>query len=128
MPSDEPFVGSDAVKAGTVRKHELRSGFRAVFPDAYVRRDRKPTLRDRAMAAWLGSHRQGVLMGLTVAAWHGCEWVDDDLPVELVWSNARPPRGLRTYDFELLADEIRVVAGVPVTTPERTAFDVGRRK
>jgi hypothetical protein len=128
MASDEPFVGSEAIKAGTLRKHQLRSRFRAVFPDVYVRRDRQLTLRDRAMAAWLWSHRQGVLAGLTAAAWHGAKWVDDDLPAELVWSNARPPRGLRTYDFDLLPDEIQVVAGVPVTTPERTAFDIGRRK
>jgi hypothetical protein len=99
-----------------------------VFPDVYVRRDQRLTLRDRAVAAWLWSHRQGVLAGLTAAAWHGSRWVDDDLPVELVWSNLRPPRGLRTYDFRLLPDEIRSVAGVPVTTPERTAFDIGRRK
>jgi hypothetical protein len=131
MTSDEPsppFLGSEAVKAGTLRKHQLRSRFRAVFPDVYVRRDQQLTLRDRAVAAWLWSHRQGVLAGLTAAAWHGSKWVDDDLPVELVWSNARPPSGLRTYDFRLLPDEVGVVAGVPVTTSERTAFDVGRLK
>lgn len=128
MASDEPFVGSEAIKAGTLRKHQLRSRFRAVFPDVYVRRDRQLTLRDRAMAAWLWSHRQGVLMGLTAAAWHGSKWLDDDLPAELVWPNARPPRGLRTYDFDLLPDEIQVVAGVPVTAPGRTAFDIGRRQ
>jgi Protein of unknown function (DUF559) len=131
MTSDEPsppFLGSEAVKAGTLRKHQLRSRFRAVFPDVYVRRDQQLTLRDRAVAAWLWSHRQGVLAGLTAAAWHGAKWVDDDLPIELVWSNARPPRGLRTFDIRLRADEVRVVAGVPVTTPERTAFDIGRRK
>jgi very-short-patch-repair endonuclease len=131
MTSDEPsppFRGSEAVKSGALRKHQLRSRFRAVFPDVYVRRDHQLTLRDRAVAAWLWSYRQGVLAGVTAAAWHGSKWVDDELPVELVWSNARPPRGLRTYDFKLLRDEIRVVAGVPVTTSERTAFDIGRRK
>ncbi|OBA75662.1 hypothetical protein A5641_24155 [Mycobacterium sp. 1554424.7] len=128
MASDEPFVGSEAIKAGTLRKHQLRSRFRAVFPDIYVRRDQQLTLRDRALAAWMWSHRQGVLAGLTAAAWHGAKWVDDDLPIELVWSNARPPRGLRTYNFELPPDEIQTIAGIPVTTPERTAYDIGRRK
>jgi very-short-patch-repair endonuclease len=127
MTRDEPFRGSEAVKAGALRKHQLCSGFRAVFPDIYVRRDQQLTLRDRAVAAWLWSHRQGVLMGLTAAAWHGAKWVDEDLPVELVWSNARSPRGLRTYNVELPPDEIQVIAGIPVTTPERTAFDIGRR-
>jgi hypothetical protein len=54
--------------------------------------------------------------------------VDDHLPVELIWGNARPPRGLRTYDITLSPDELDVVAGLPVTSPRRTAFDIGCRK
>lgn len=134
MTSDEPLIGSEAVKAGTLRKHQLRFRFRAVFPDVYVRRalGAPPacgglTLRDRAVAAWLWSHRRGVLAGLTAAAWHGSKWVDDCLPVELVWSNTRPPRGVRTYHVRLLPHEARPVVGIPVTTAERTAFDIGCR-
>jgi hypothetical protein len=128
MTSDEPFIGSEAVHGGGLRPHQLRSRFRPVFPDVYVRRDRQLTLRDRAVAAWLWSHRRGVLAGLTAAAWHGSRWVDEHLTVELVWSNARPPRGVRTSDARLRSEEFHVVAGVPVTTPERTAFDIARRK
>ncbi len=128
MTRGEPFRGSEAVKAGTLRKHQLRSQFRAVFPDIYVRRDQQLTLRDRAVAAWLWSHRQGVIAGFTAAALHGSKWVDEDVPTELVWSNVRPPRGLRTYDIRLHNGEVCSVAGIPVTTPERTAFDIGRRK
>ena len=127
-PGDEPFLGSEAVASGTLRRHQLRSRFRAVFPDVYVRRDQELTLRQRAMAAWLWSHRNGVIAGVTAAAWHGTKWVDEHLPVELIWSNARPPRGLRTYDMTLCPDELHVVAGLPVTTPGRTAFDIGCRK
>lgn len=65
---------------------------------------------------------------MTAAAWHGSKWVDEDLPVELVWSNARPPQGMKTYDYSLVPEDVRVVAGIPVTTPERTAFDIGRRR
>ncbi|CPR09340.1 hypothetical protein BN971_01506 [Mycobacterium bohemicum DSM 44277] len=128
MAIGEPFIGSEALACGALRRHQLRSRFRAVFPDVYVRRDRQPTIRDRAVAAWLWSHRRGVLAGLTAAAWHGSKWVDEALPVELIWSNARPPRGLRTFDRRLCADEFEELAGVPVTTPQRTAFDIGRRK
>ena len=124
----EPFVGSEALHKGLVRKHQLRSRCRAVFPDVYVRRDLEPTLRQRPQAAWLWSHRRGVIAGLTAAHWHGAKWVDACLPVELIWSNARPPRGIKTYDMRLEPDEFRVVAGLPVTTPQRTAFDIGRRK
>jgi len=100
-----------------LRRHQLRSRFRAVFPDVYVARDLggppprggQLTLRQRAVAAWLWSHRQGVIAGLTAAAWHGSKWVDEQLPVELIWSNARPPRGVRTYDRRLRPEEFRVV-------------------
>jgi very-short-patch-repair endonuclease len=124
----EPFVGSEALHKGLVRKHQLRARFRAVFPDVYVGRDHQPTLRQRAQAAWLWSHRQGVIAGLTAADWHGSKWVDERVPVELIWSNAQPPRGIKTYDMNLEPDEFGVVAGLPVTTPHRTAFDIGRRK
>jgi hypothetical protein len=128
MTNDEPFIGSEAVRSGTLRPHQLRSRFRAVFPDVYVRRDHQLTMRDRALAAWLWSHRSGVLAGLTAAAWHGSKWVDERRPLELVWSNARPPRGMRTYHVRLRSEELQVVAGIPVTTPERTAYDIGRRE
>jgi hypothetical protein len=126
MTSDEPFLGSEAVASGTLRRHQLRSRFRAVLPDVYVRRDEQLTLRERAVAAWLWSHRQGVLAGQTAAAWHGSKWVDEQQPVELIWSNARPPRGVRTYDMKLRPEEFSVFVSVPVTTPPRTAFDIGR--
>lgn len=126
-PLNEPFKGSEAVANGILRRHQLRSRFRAVFPDVYIRRDQQLTLQQRAVAAWLWSHRQGVLAGQTAAAWHGSKWVDEGVPVELIWSNARPPRGLRTYDARLRLEEFSVVASVPATTPTRTAFDIGRR-
>jgi very-short-patch-repair endonuclease len=126
--SAEPFIGSEAIAAGTLKPHQLRSRFRAVFPDVYVRRDQQLTLRDRAIAGWLWSHRRGVLAGPTAAAWLGSKWVDERLPVELIWSNARPPRQIHTRDVTLSPHEIAVVAGLPVTTPQRTAFDIARCK
>ncbi|OBF85597.1 hypothetical protein A5791_22520 [Mycobacterium sp. 852002-51163_SCH5372311] len=126
MTRDEPFIGSEAIANGALRRHQLRSRFRAVFPDVYVPRNARLTLRHRAVAAWLWSHRQGVIAGLTASDWHGSKWVDDRLSVELIWSNARPPRGIRTHDVRLRPDEYGLVAGLPVTTPQRTAFDIGR--
>jgi hypothetical protein len=128
MDSGGPFIGSEAVNSGTLRPHQLRSRFRAVFPDVYVPRDQQLSLRQRAVAAWLWSHRQGILAGPTAAAWHGSRWVDERLPIALIWSNARPPHGVRTHDIRLRPEESGVVTGLPVTTPQRTAFDIGRRK
>ena len=98
------------------------------MPDVYVTRDQQLTVRQRAVAAWLWSHRQGVLAGLTASAWHGSKWVDDHLPAELICSNTRPPRGIQTHNMQLRPEEYELVAGLPVTTPQRTAFDIGRRK
>lgn len=53
--------------------------------------------------------------------------MDDGLPIELVWSNARRPRGLRTYDMRLHPNEFVDLGEMRITTVERTAFDVARR-
>ncbi|OHV04257.1 hypothetical protein [Mycobacterium talmoniae] len=124
---EQPFLGSEALATRVLRQHQLRTRFRAVFPDVYVLRGPDLTVQQRAMAAWLWSHRQSVLAGLTAAAWQGSKWVDERLPIELICSNTRPPPGIRTSARHLEADEVGVVAGVPVTTPTRTAFDIGRR-
>ena len=124
---DEPFVGSEALANGLVRKHELRSHYRTVFPDVYVAKDQILTVHRRAVAGWLWSHRHGVVAGLTASALHGSKWVDDHEPIELIWQNARRPPGLRTYDMRLLEGEYAPRRGILVTTPERTAFDIGRR-
>jgi hypothetical protein len=127
MGNDEPFIGSEALAGKRLLRRQLRSRFSAVFPDVYMLRGVELTAARRATAGWLWSHRHGVLAGSTAAAWHGSKWVDEALPVELIWSNPRPPVGIRTYDARLRADEFGPVAGVPVTTPQRTAFDIGRR-
>jgi very-short-patch-repair endonuclease len=125
---DPPFVGSEAVEAGAIRKHVLRSQYSAVFPDVYVEKGAVPTLHQRAKAGWLWSHRQGVIAGLTASALHGAKWVDDAAPVELIWPNARPARGLRTYDYRLRADEFGEIDGMRITTVARTGFDIARRR
>lgn len=122
-----PFVGSEAVARGLVRKHELRARYRAEFPDVYVPKGMPLTIYDRAKAAWLYSHREGVIAGLTASALHGAKWVDDELPIELIWPNARRPRGLRTYDMRLCSNEFFEFGEMRITTIQRTAFDVGRR-
>ncbi|MGE2689655.1 hypothetical protein [Mycolicibacterium pulveris] len=122
-----PFIGSDAIADGRLKKHQLRAKYRPLFPDIYVPHDAAPTLRQRAVAGWLWSRRQGVIAGLTASALHGAKWVDDTNPIELVYSNTRPPAGIRTFDMRLGAEELVGKYGLPLTTLERTAFDIGRR-
>jgi hypothetical protein len=121
-----PFVGSEALASGLVKKHQLRAHFRTVFPDVYVPTNAVLTMHQRAKAAWLYSHREGVIAGLTASALHGAKWVDDS-PIELIWSNARRPRGLRTYDMRLHSTEFGDLGGMRITTVERTAFDLARQ-
>lgn len=123
---DKVFRGSEALRQGQLSRYQLRAGFRAIYPDVYLPRCASSSLRARAVAAWLWSGRRGVLAGLAAAALHGAAWIDDDERVELIWSNTRPPAGVLTRNQRVDTDEITAVAGFPVTTPARTAFDLAR--
>ncbi|MUL85159.1 MULTISPECIES: endonuclease domain-containing protein [unclassified Mycolicibacterium] len=126
MNLNAPFIGSEALRAGAVRKHQLRSNFQAILPNVYVPKGSALGLADKARAAWLWSHRQGVIAGLTASGLQGSEWVDESLPIELIWPNARAPHGVRTYDLHLEEGECVMRGGVPITSLGRTAFDIGR--
>lgn len=119
-------MGSQAVRAGRLSPYQLRANFRAIYPDVYVN-CAAPSLRTRSTAAWLWTGRRGVLAGLAAAALHGSNWIDDDEPVELIWRNPHPPSGVITHNQRIDVDEITRVAGLPVTTLARTAYDLSRR-
>lgn len=121
------FVGSQAVLQGTLSRYQLRTEYRAIHPNIYLPDWAAPSLRQRSEAAWLWTGRRGVLAGLAAAALHGSNWIDDDAPVELIWRNLHPPAGVITRNQRLDSDEIKHVTRLPVTTPARTAYDLGRR-
>lgn len=127
MDTAEPFIGSEALAAGNLSRHELRKYYRTVLPDVYADRHAVLTLRQRTMAAWLWSRREAVIAGSAASALHGADWVADDAPIELIWSNARPPRNVITRHDLLLDGEVLQLGGMAVTTVNRTAFDLGRR-
>jgi hypothetical protein len=64
---------------------------------------------------------------MSAAALHGSRWIDSELPAELIRSEACEVGGIIIHRGQLRDDEICVVHGIPVTTPARTAFDIGRR-
>ncbi len=125
---DDVFRGSEALRQGKVTRYQLRTDFRPIYPDTYVPRCAAPSLRTRSVAAWLWSGRRGALAGLAAAALHGSSWIDDDEPVEMVWRNPHPPAGVVTRGPRLDGGELARVAGLPVTTPARTAFDLARQR
>jgi hypothetical protein len=120
------FIGSEALAQGLLTEYELRRWHRAIFRDVYVPVGHQLTLRDRIEGAWLRSGRKGVIAGVAASALHGAQWVDRDISIEMVWPNTRPPEGIIARDETLAADEITTGAGIPVTTPARTAYDLGR--
>jgi hypothetical protein len=118
------FIGSEALAKGVVTRNDLRHHYQRLFPDVYVRGE--PTLRDFTAGAWLWSGRRAVVAGVAASALHGAAWVDPDVPIELIWRCSRPAAGLIVRNETLADDEITHVAGLAVTTPARTAFDLGR--
>jgi hypothetical protein len=122
----EVFIGTEAVAAGLVTRHELARWYRPVFPNVHAPKWRALTLDDRARGAWLWSKRRGIITGLAASALHGAEWVDADAPCELIFNSAHPPKGIVARNERIAHDEITNTRGVPVTTPARTAFDLGR--
>lgn len=121
----EPFIGSEAVANGDVDKSALRTHYRKLFRDVYVEPDAELTPLVRARAGWLWSRRRGIIAGLSAAAVHGAKWVDAKAPLEILHNNRNPLPGLRIHSDRLEDDEFTLIDGVPVTTPARTAVDVG---
>lgn len=127
MEPGEPFIGSEALASGALSRHQLRTRYRAVLPNVYVSNAANLSLERRIFAAWLWSGRRATIVGAAAAALHGSQWIPDDVPIELNHTNARPPRGVLARRDKLLEGETQVMDGRAVTTPERTAFDIGRR-
>ncbi|MFD3507226.1 DUF559 domain-containing protein [Nocardia sp. NPDC058666] len=125
---DEPFIGSWAVGAGVVTRHQLRHDFDRIAPDVYWRRGRPldPIARAKAAVHW--TKGTGVLVGRSAAALLGSAYVDADQPAEIALPrHRRPPPGITVVQAELARHERCEVDGYPVTTPTRTAFDLARR-
>jgi hypothetical protein len=124
----EVFIGSEAIQTGALTGHGLRTRYRSVCPNIYVPQFAEVTLADRANAAWLWSRRRATVAGVAAAALLGAKWVDGDEPIELIWRNPHSPEGVITRNERLAADEVMLVNGLRVTTPVRTAFDIGRHR
>ncbi len=110
---DEPFIGSEAISAGTLTRHELRKYHRAVMPDVYVGKwthlspATTPARPRVAVVTSAGGGRRH--FGGDTAR----RQVDRRgfAPVELIWPNARPPRGVITRHDTVLADETQTMHG-----------------
>lgn len=120
------IVGSEARRRG-MTGHELRRHHERVHRDVYMPSGHVLTLDERIQGAWLRTHEHGVVAGLAAAHVHGARWIADDVPVEMVWKISRPPPGIAVRRDLLQTDEV-MTQGVRVTTPARTAFELGRHR
>ncbi|MGO9385902.1 MAG: hypothetical protein ACLP4W_28520 [Mycobacterium sp.] len=125
---DWPFRGTEALAAGIVTPHRLRTDFEMVHRNVYIPRAQKLTPVTRAVAAWLWSGRSATVVGLSAAALHRTAWIDDWLPAELNRRSRDKARGIILHSDTLDEDETCMRDGIRLTTPARTAFDLGRRK
>lgn len=121
----EVFLGTEALGDGLPRS-ELRRWYRPIFRGVYIPKNARPTLQDRSIAAWLTSGRTGVVTGVAASAWHGAGWVDDWESIEILVQDRRKQAGLVVRMDRVADDEVTTIDGLPVATPARTAFDLGR--
>jgi hypothetical protein len=122
----EVFIGSAAMASGGLTRAQLRWNYRAMFPDIYHSKLVAPSLQQTTVGAWLWSGRDGVIAGRAAAALHGALWIDAMTPIEMIWRCGRPPRRIVVRNERIDADDIVMIDGMHVTTPERTAFDLAR--
>ncbi|SLF53557.1 cullin, a subunit of E3 ubiquitin ligase [Mycobacteroides abscessus subsp. bolletii] len=121
-----PLIRSEALTNRVITGYALRR-FTALYPGIYVPTDAQITPHKRAEAAWLWSRRKGTIAGVSAAALHGTKWLPQQGPAVLIHTNRRAPRDITLWSDSLPEGERMFVEGLPVTTPARTAFDIGRR-
>ncbi|MGV0722657.1 hypothetical protein ABQF17_15755 [Mycolicibacterium elephantis] len=122
------FLGTEALAAGLVTRRGLATRYQALYRNVYVPRNQPLTPVLKAKAAWLWSGRRAVVVGVSAAAMHGDKWIDTRLPAELNQASQHKTRDIVLHNDTLLPDEVVDIGGIPVTTPVRTAFDLGRRR
>jgi very-short-patch-repair endonuclease len=130
MTIDGPFRGSEAVAAGLLTPAMLRSGaVLQVFRDVYVTAGTELDLRMRSRAAHLLVPDDGALCGHSAAEMLGAACSPRNAAAEIVAprGDIRPRRGLIVRQAALDPTETVDVSGCRVTSPLRTAYDLGRR-
>jgi hypothetical protein len=121
-----PFIGAEALSNAVLPERALRKSYVQLYPGVLMPRGVDVSARQRAEAAWLWSKRRGVVAGQSAAAMLGTKWVDGRQPAELVHDNRKPPAGLIVRTETLAPGEALGIGALQVTTPARTAFDIGR--
>lgn len=123
---DQLFLGSQALQAGRLTEHDLRTRYRMVFRNVYLANGVAMTAELKARAGWLFAGPHAVLAGVSAAAVHGTKWLDADAPSVVVRADRHHPRGLTVYSYALAPQDVCSRGGMRFTTPARTGFDLTR--
>jgi very-short-patch-repair endonuclease len=123
---DSPFLGRDAVRCGELTTRRLQKDYVAIYRNVYVSKHTNVDAVTRARAAWLWAGGGCTLVGLSAAAVLGTKWIDPDLPAEICRDDRHAPDGIVVRGYQLCAEDVCTVDGMRVTTPQRTAFELGR--
>jgi very-short-patch-repair endonuclease len=128
MDISGPFRGSAAVAAGALSRGQLAGPrFRRLFPDVYAPAAVPVNMALRSRAASLLVEPCGVLAGYSAAELLGASCGPENAPAEVLFPRSRRRlAGLVVHTDALAADETVVRAGLRMTTPARTAFDLAR--
>ena len=125
-----PFLGSLAIADGLLTRADLRSGrFTPLFRDVFVEADVEVDLGVLSMGAHLFVPPDGALCGHSAAALLGARCSPPTAAAELIAprGNVAKRRGLVVRQAALAPDEVWTVGPFRVTSPLRTAYDLGRR-
>lgn len=118
-----------AALLGEVESERFDAGFRHLRGSNFVDRSTLLTARQRILGVASSAQGEPVVAGMAASILLGSAWYDDDFTIELIRSataSGRPAKGTITHRFDIDPSDWCVVDGVRVTTPLRTAFDIGR--
>lgn len=120
-----PFIGSEALRSGSLTRGQLRWNYTAIHPDVYVAKGTARTLgvNTEAAALWVPG---STVTGRAAAALHGARWVDECAPIELIGRTHRSRNGVIVREERIDPDEITHAGALSVSTPTRTALDLAR--
>lgn len=111
---------------------DVRRDFRRLHRGVYVDSGTTLTTTDRIRAAWMSAGSGSVVAGLSAQFLHGVRYPDVDGDVEMIRDlrgQGRRRSGIRFIRTDRLsAHDIVEIAGMPVTSVVRTAYDLGRRR
>lgn len=124
---DGLIVASEALAAGIVTRHDLRTRYIKLHQNVYAPKGMELDARSRAQAGWLWSRGKATLVGHSAAAMLGTRWLPPDGPAELARIRHRAPRGIVIHSGAIADDEVCLRGSFDCTTPARTAYDIGRR-